>query len=77
MKANTNPPLCINCKHYRDDLNMCIRPLYDNPPSLVTGEVKTVRVSEWASIERRHVTWFERLVGTKRCCAEGLYFEEK
>jgi len=73
--ANTNPPLCIHCKYY--DGGTCKRPLYDKPPSLVTGEVITVRVNDWASYERRHVGWLERLVGTKKCGAEGLYFEEK
>jgi hypothetical protein len=75
MKDNTNPPLCINCKYYDDQ--MCYRPLYDTPPSLVNGQVRTICVNEWASSERRHVTWFERLVGAKKCGAEGQYFEEK
>ena len=73
MKNNNIPLLCINCKYYDDQ--MCYRPLYDAPPSLVTGQVRTVRVNQWASSERRHVGWLERLVGTKRCGAEGQYFE--
>ena len=75
MKNNNIPLLCINCKYYDDQ--MCYRPLYDTPPSLVTGQVRTVRVNQWASSERRHVGWLERLVGTKRCGAEGQYFETK
>jgi hypothetical protein len=77
MKNDNTLLLCIHCKHYRDDVDICKRPLYDEPPSLVTGKVRTVRVNEWALRERRHVGWLERLVGTKRCGAEGQYFEEK
>ena len=75
MKDNTNPPLCINCKYYDDQ--MCYRPLYDTPPSLVNGQVRTIRVNDFASSERRHVGWLDRLVGDKRCGAEGRYFETK
>lgn len=74
-KDNNKLPLCINCEHYYDQ--MCYRPLYDTPPSLVNGQVRTVRVNDFASSERRHVGWLERLIGAKKCGAEGRYFETK
>ena len=75
MKNNNKLPLCINCKHY--DNQMCYGHIYDAPPSLVDGQVRTIRVNNFASSERRHVGWLERLVGDKRCGAEGRYFEAK
>lgn len=60
--------LCKECKHRSNAGYFCERPSLD----LVFGKEHLVNSSE-----RKPISFFEKLFGTKRCTDKGIYWEKK